>query len=396
MYEFENPKKILFGAGAAEKVGEEAKRFGKKVFFVSDHNLAKLGFIEQVQTILKKDGGKVTTYLVPVMEPTTQSMEAISHSVREGQYDLVVGLGGGSVLDSAKLAALMATNPGAVLDYCATYGEKAVRKPTLPKILLPTTSGTGSEASNTLVVKEGKYKTWITDNKLLTEVAIVDPMFTLSLPPKVTANTGMDALSHAGEALMSLHSNPISDALALEAIKLVAQYLRRAYYFGEDLEARSAMSYAAMLGGWVIGFPWIGGPAILGHCIAEAVGSMFGLPHGLACALALPYVMMFNLPAIQERLKIFATAMGEDVSGLSIREGATESVEAVIQLMRDLEMPLSLKTVHLSQKELLTLAAYILNERQYMYDLPHYNPRKLTEQNLIQLLENMWEGEFNE
>jgi alcohol dehydrogenase class IV len=391
-YEFENPKKIVFGIDAIEKIGREAKRFGKNVFFVSDQNIEKLGLTEKVIKLLEKEGLKATTYMIPVSEPTAASTRAIANVIREGKYDVVIGLGGGSVLDSAKLAAVMATNPGDVLEYCVGYGGKPVKNKTLPKILLPTTAGTGSEVSNTLVIIEGKYKTWITDNKILAEVAIVDPALTLSLPPRTTANTGMDALSHVGEAFMSLQSNPISDALSLEAIRLVAGYLRRAYYCGDDIEARWAMSHAAMIGGWVIGFPWIGGPAILGHCIAEAMGSMYNLPHGLACALALPYVMEFNLPAIQERLKVFAIAMGENISGLPTREAAFKSVEAVIRLMKDLEMPISLKDVNIPKEHLHEFADYIINERQYMYDLPHLNPRKLTRENLNQLLEKMWEG----
>lgn len=395
-YEFENPQKIIFGIDAIEKVGDEAKRFGKNVSFVSDQNIEKIGLAEKAVKSLEKEGLKVTTYMVPAREPTTASMRVIANVIREGKYDVVVGLGGGSVLDSAKLAAVMATNPGDVLEYCAGYGGKKVKNKTLPKILIPTTAGTGSEVSNTLVIIEGKYKTWITDNKVLAEVAIVDPALTLSIPPRVTANTGMDALSHVVEAFMSLQSNPLSDALSMEAIRLVANYLRRAYYYGDDLEARWAMSQAAMIGGWVIGFPWIGGPAILGHCIAEAMGSMYNLPHGLACALALPYVMEFNLPAIQERLKVIAITMGEDISGLPTREAAFKSVEAVIRLMKDLEMPISLKEVNIPKERLPEFADYIINERQYVYDLPHFNPRKLTKENLNELLGKMWEGEIGE
>jgi alcohol dehydrogenase class IV len=286
----------------------------------------------------------------------------------------------------------MATNPGDILEYCATYGEKAVKNKTLPKLLIPTSSGTGSEASNTLVIMEKKYKTWITDAKVLAEVALVDPALTVSMPQRITANTGMDALSHVVEGLISTMANPLSDALAIQATYLVAGYLRRAYHNGDDLEARWAMSMAAMIGGWIIGFPWIGGPANLGHCIAEAMGPKYNIPHGLACALSLLGTLKFNLPAITEKLAIVARSMGSEVQDLSVQEAAQKSVLAVKELMEDLDMPTSLKELKVPKEDLPQFADYILKERQYMYDLPHYNPRKLTKQNLNKLLEDMWEG----
>ena len=391
-YEFENPKRIIFSVGGIERVGEETKNLGKYVFFVSDINLEKIGLTKQALKPLKKVGCDVKTYIIPAREPTTDTMRAITHAVRKSKCDVIVGLGGGSVLDSAKLASVMATNPGDVLEYCANYGEKALNNKTLPKLLIPTSSGTGSEASNTLVIMEKNYKTWITDAKILAEVALVDPALTVSMPQRITANTGMDALSHVVEGLISTRANPLSDALAMQAVYLVAGYLRRAYHNGDDLEARWFMSMAAMIGGWVIGFPWIGGPANLGHCIAEAMGPKYNIPHGLACAVSLLGTLMFNLPVIPEKLAVIARSMGSEAQGLPVRKVALKSVIAIKELMEDLEMPTSLKDLKVPKEDLPQFADYILKERQYMYDLPHYNPRKLTKQNLNQLLENMWEG----
>jgi alcohol dehydrogenase class IV len=317
-------------------------------------------------------------------------------AVREHKYDLVIGVGGGSCMDLAKLAATMAENPGDVSDYCARVkGEvKKLEQKTLPKILVPTTSGTGSECSNTLVVIDEDYKTWITDNKLLANVAIIDPTLALTMPPRVTAGTGMDALSHSIEGLLSRMSNPISDALAFQAVKMISGNLRTAYNYGKDLEARWNMSLAASLGGWVIGFPWVGGPANLGHCIAEAIGSKYRIPHGVACGLVLPYTMEFNLPACTKRLAEIANVMDEDVSGGSIHDDAIESVKAVRRLMRDVELPTSLKEIGTFPKEdIQDFARYLVEERQYMYDLEHYNPRRLTLENITELLEIMWKGE---
>ncbi len=393
--EFQNPQKMVFGVGSAEKVGEEAKRLeGKRVFLVSDENIEKAGILSKILKSLEEKDLGVKLYKISVAEPNMDSANAVADAVRLEKPDLIVGVGGGSCLDSAKIAATMATNPGSVQEYCARVkGEvKEVKNKTLPKILIPTTAGTGSEASNTLVIIEQEYKTWITDNKILAEVAIVDPALTLTLPPKMTAGTGIDALSHVMEALMSVQANPISDALSLEAVKLIFKSLRRAYHHGEDIEARWNMSLAATLGGWVIGFPWVGGPATIGHCISEAVGSKYKIPHGVACGIALPYAMEYNLPLLIDKLATVATVLGEDTIGLNKRDASFKSIDATLELMEDIDMPTSLKEVGVPQEDLETLAGYITNERQYMYNLSTFNPRKLTLENVRQLLQKMWKG----
>jgi alcohol dehydrogenase class IV len=393
--EFQNPQKMIFGIGAAEKVGAEAKRFGgNRVFVVSDENIEKVGILEKILKPLKEQDLDVELYKISATEPTMDSANKVVDAVRLQKYDSVVGVGGGSCLDSAKIAATMATNPGYVQEYCARVkGEiKEIKKATLPKILIPTTAGTGSEASNTLVVIEREYKTWITDNKIVAEVAIIDPTLTLALPPRMTGGTGIDALSHVVEALMSIQANPISDALSFEAVKLIFKSLRRAYHHGEDIEARWNMSLAATLGGWVIGFPWIGGPATIGHCISEAVGSKFKIPHGVACGIALPYAMEYNLPLLVDKLAAVAGIMGENTAGMTKREASLKSVSATLQLMEDIDMPTSLKEIDVPLEELNNVAEYIVNERQYLYNLSAFNPRRLTLENIKQLLQNMWRG----
>ena len=179
-------------------------------------------------------------------------------------------------------------------------------------------------------------------------------------------------------------------------IILISSNIRTAYYYGKDLEARWNMSLAATLGGWVIGFPWVGGPANIGHCIAEAMGSKYRIPHGVACGLVLPYIMEFNLPACTKRLAEIAYSMEEVVGGTSTYDIAIESVKAVRRLMQDIELPMSLRELETFPKEdIPDFAKYIVEERQHLYDLEHYNPRKLTLENTTKLLEKMWEGEFS-
>jgi len=152
------------------------------------------------------------------------------------------------------------------------------------------------------------------------------------------------------------------------------------------------MSLASFLGGWVIGFPWVGGPANIGHCVAEAAGSKYGIPHGIACAIALPYAMEYNLPAIPEKLALIASAMGHDNADLPLRKAASKSVEAVFNLMEEIDLPTCLKEYNVPQKDLKSFAEYIINERQYLYDLQTMNPRKPKFENIMKLLESMWAG----
>ena len=325
-------------------------------------------------------------------EPTAESIRAAVEFAREGKYELIVGVGGGAVLDTAKMIAVCLTNPGDPMVYVNPVEDK-IKVPARPKILIPTTSGTGSEVSNYSVVIEGLYKTWAASSNLFADVAIVDPMMVLSCPPRQTAGSAMDALSHNVEALIDREANPISDSQALEGTKLVFKYARKAYHAGDDLEARWNMAAAAMLGGAVITYPWIGGPAILGHCIAEALGPRWRVPHGAACGVALPYVLEFNLPACLEKLAyVSKQVLGDEVFGLGKREEASAFVSAIKTLLEDMELPTDLKQLNVPSTELEQFAEYIFKERQHIYSLPRFNPRKLTAENTKELLHRMYEG----
>ena len=399
LIEFQNPPRIIFGVGASGKVGEEAKQLGGgRALLISDNNIEKIGILDGILKSIVQSGLEVSLHKIPAAEPTMENAREVTKTARAQKFDLVIGVGGGSCIDSAKVAALMATNPGDPQDYCVHVGAtpKVVKSKTLPKILIPTTAGTGSEASNTLVIIENQYKTWITDNKILAETAIIDPILCRGLPPRTTAGTGMDALSHVVEGLMSAQANPISDSLSTLAAKLVFENLRRAYEHGEDLIARQNMSLAATIGGWVIGFPWVGGPATIGHCVSEAVGSRYKIPHGVACAIALPYAMEYNLPLLEEKFASLATVFGEDTTGMSKHQASFRSVDAVIKLMKDVGLPTNLKEAGVPHTDIKQLAEYIVNERQYLYDLQTFNPTKLTLENVTELMEKMWEGRIGE
>jgi len=390
---FDQPRRIIFATGAVEQyLATEARRLGgKNALVVTDKGVRKAGMADTVLDLLKKEI-QVSLYDEIMGEPTAESIRAAVEFAREGKYELIVGVGGGAVLDTAKMIAVCLTNPGDPMVYVNPVEDK-IKVPARPKILIPTTSGTGSEVSNYSVVIEGLYKTWAASSNLFADVAIVDPMMVLSCPPRQTAGSAMDALSHNVEALIDREANPISDSQALEGTKLVFKYARKAYHAGDDLEARWNMAAAAMLGGAVITYPWIGGPAILGHCIAEALGPRWRVPHGAACGVALPYVLEFNLPACLEKLAyVSKQVLGDEVFGLGKREEASAFVSAIKTLLEDMELPTDLKQLNVPSTELEQFAEYIFKERQHIYSLPRFNPRKLTAENTKELLHRMYEG----
>ena len=401
-WQWDSVPRIIVGTGAVEKVGLEANRLlssssGKRVLIVTDKGVSKVGLIEKVKPHLDKQGLNVTVYDELTAEPSMDSMTNCAKFARDGKFNLVVGLGGGASMDSAKVAAALLTNEGPLQDY-ATPTEDRFKVRAAPKILIPTTAGTGSESSNYAVIiqKETMYKTWIASSAMLADVAIVDPLMTLGLPPKQTAATAFDALGHNGEGYICSEANPISDAQAVMSIELVAQYSRRAYHKPDDLEARLNVAMAAMLGGIVIAYPWIGGPAILGHCVAEALGPKFNIPHGNAVGLCLPYIMEFNLPNCIPKLKRFAQAMGEDVHGISDRNAAEKAIQATLDLAHDVELPLKLKDWNVPQDFIPQFAEYMVKDRQYMYNLPRYNPRRLTLENITEFLYKLYDGRILE
>jgi len=397
---FDQPRRIIFATGATEQfLGTEAIRLGgEKIIVVTDKGVKKAGMADTVTELLKKEKLDVTVYDEIAAEPTAQSVRAAVKHGREGKFDIVVGVGGGAVLDIAKLVAVCLTNPDEVMTY-VNPAEDKTKLPAKPKILIPTTSGTGSEVSNYSVVIEGLYKTWAASSNLLADVAIVDPMNVVSCPPKQTAGSAMDALSHNVEALIDREANPISDAQALEATKLIFKYARRAFHAGDDLEARWNMSAAAMLGGMVIAYPWIGGPAILGHCIAEALGPRWGMPHGASCGVVLPYILEFNVAssACAEKLAYVANqVLGDEVHSLSPRQAAFAFISAIKTLMEDMELPTSLKQWMVPTNELDEFAEYLVKDRQHVYGLPRFNPRKLTIENTKELMHRLYEGKLLE
>ena len=389
---------FVFGLGASRRVGEVAQELAKnrRSIIVTDAKLVELGVIDAPKSDLEKRGFSVDVQAADSGEPQLDEIESAAEIVRAEEYGLVVGIGGGAAMDRAKMTAAMAETPGDLEEYLWPVSKPLVG--VLPCILLPTTSGTGSECSNYAVVtvpdeEIGSTKKGVSDS-IFCDAALIDPTLTLSLPPRMTAGSGMDAMSHAAEAVMSIQANPFSDATALAAIRLVSENLGTAYHHGDSIEARWNMALAAAMGGVVISYPWVAGPATLGHVVSEGISSRYGVPHGEACGILLPFVYWYNLPDTLGREKIagIAAAMGEDISGLRAHDAARKAISATFDLLESINMPTNLQAVGIPPDDIPLLAEYVLQRAEKMYNMSKYNPVKATIENLRDFFQAAFEG----
>lgn len=332
--EFLAPKAIQYGEGALENSGEKMKALGKKALFVTDQTMTKVGYVDKVVTILKESGIDYALYNEVNSEPTDKMVTTGVKIYQENNCDFIISLGGGSPMDAAKAIGLMATNPGEITDY---MGQNKVKTQLPPVVAIPTTSGTGTEATKFTIITdtENDVKMLIGSPYLMPEMAVVDPLLTATVPPKITAATGIDALTHAIEAYTSVKNQPLTDNLALSAIRRISRYLRRAWANGDDREARSEM----MLGSMEAGMAFANSSVTLVHGMSRPIGAVFHVPHGVSNAVLLPACMGFAVLGIPERFKDVAIAMGVNTQGLSDLEAAREGVTAVTELCKDIEIP---------------------------------------------------------
>ncbi|MCD6503911.1 iron-containing alcohol dehydrogenase [Candidatus Bathyarchaeota archaeon] len=377
-----SPKKIVVGLDAVNVCVQEFElKAGMNVLIVTDKGVQDAGIVKRITDELEDADVSFDVYDGVEADPKLSNAEEVAEKARGGNYDAVIGLGGGSSMDMAKVASLSVSNPGRIEVY---VGVDTVKHKGLPLYCIPTTAGTGSEVTRVAVVTVGKIKRAIVSSKIVPDVALVDPKLTVSMPPKVTVGSGLDALSHAVEAILSLDANPMTIALGLEAVRLISENLRVAYCDGRNVEARYHMSLAATMAGLSFNGPGL----VHGHSIAQTFGPLYGVPHGLSCAMTLPYIMEFYLPAVPERLAWIAEAMGEDVYGLSLREAGKLAVEAVYELCVELDVP-SLKDVGVEKERIPEIAEFCVRE----WVRPN-SPRLLKREDAIKILEKMWEGEL--
>ena len=374
---FSSINRIVQGRGAIAGLDDEVARLkASRVLIVTDPGLVATGIPDKVAAALT--GREVSFYTDIEADPSIETIDACVEHVRKKNLDLVIGLGGGSPIDTAKCAAVLARNEGRAEDY---LGIEKIDQPGLPKLMIPTTAGTGSEVTNVAVLslKAQHTKKGIVSRHLFADCAVLDPELTVGLPASITAATGMDALTHAIEAYVSRFAQPLTDHFALEAIRLISHNLRTAVHNGANLDAREAMLTGSLYAGLAFGSAATG----MVHGLAMPLGGQFNVPHGVANAAMLPHVMKFNLVSAVERYRNVAEAMGEIVAGVSARRGAELAVEAVERLSDDIGVP-SLRKLGIPEDAIDALAADgMTNTRQI---LP--NPRTVTHADLTEILKD--------
>ncbi len=350
---FNSPNPILFGIGSAQTVGEKLRGYGcKKVLVIYDRGIKAAGIADKIIDIIKKSGIETVCYDNVQADPPIWSVEeAGALGVREG-IDGVVGVGGGSSLDTAKAAKLLQTNPPPLRQYFGRVG--VVTKPSVPLIVIPTTAGTGSECTPGGVITdtERNIKTNISGVGCSVNLGIVDPELMLNLPKSVTASTGLDALCHSVESYTSAMANSISSVLGREGIRLAGKYLVRACDNGKnDIEAREGMAKAASLGGMAMS----GAFCHLCHDIGRSLGAKFHIPHGNGCAITLPQVLEVIAPYKTEEVKYIAECLGAEISAdASAGEVGKAAYKAASRLLKDTGLP-GMKALGLNKDELLAV-----------------------------------------
>jgi alcohol dehydrogenase class IV len=379
---FYSPNKVIFGSDTIKSLGSEVLNLGGgKAFIVTDPGVIKANLLQPVEASLESNQIPYVVYERVEPEPPIRCVkEAMDQFLSEG-CDLVIGFGGGSSLDVAKGVSIMATNEGSILDLC---GIDLVKKRGVPKILIPTTSGTGSEVTRVLVITDEKDNTKKVVNSIyaLADVALVDPLLTLSVPPKVTADTGTDALVHAIETYVSVNATPFSDMLAEKAIQWIGKYLPIAWAKGSNLEARYFMSLAATLAGMAFGSGGLGAA----HALAYPIGTEYHLPHGRSNAIMLPHIMKYNLSGNPGKYTNIAALMGKRIEGLSAREGAPLAIEAIHELLEILQIPYCLRDYEISKQD---FAKFVEGAMKFAR-LFVPNPRDLKEEDVLSIYEGAY------
>ncbi|MDD5668017.1 MAG: iron-containing alcohol dehydrogenase [Actinomycetota bacterium] len=372
------PVQVVFGEGCLADIGAFAKSFGKHAFLVTGGGPTSR--CAAVETLLKelRGGGITVSHFAEVeSDPSVETAERGVALAREKGCDFVIGLGGGSPMDAAKIVAARMNNEGEIASW---EGVGHIPRRSVPLICVPTTAGTGSEVTWAAVLTGGKrhMKMSIVSQNLYPVLALIDPELTYTMPPGLTAATGMDALTHAVESFVSRRAWEPTRALSLKAAQLIFANLERACADGSDKEARQGMSLASFMAGMAFTSASLG----LAHALAHAVGSRFGLAHGKANAILLPHVMRFNLETCPELYRELAVAMGQNVSGLPAPRAAEEAAGAVQQLVSVLPVPSTLKEAGVAETSVETLAAdAFLNTR-----LRSSNPRDSVLEDLVHIL----------
>ena len=375
-----NPTKIIYGEKSVKEVALEVDALGgSRAVLVTDSGIVKAGLAGQVEEAL---GGKhAATFDRVIQDSGFHIVNEGAEFARDAGADIIVSVGGGSVIDTAKGMSILLKEGGSLMDYS---GFQMLTRPQTPHIVIPTTAGTGSEVTYAAVIKnwETNEKILFCDHHIIPGAAILDPLMTEGLPPHLTASTGMDALTHAIEALHALQREPIADGMALHAIRLITGYLPRCVEQGDDLAARGQQQIAALMGGVAFGNAQIG----LVHAMAHSLGALFEVPHGLANSILLPHVMLFNLEDCADRYALVAQAMGLDTGKLADEDAARAAADAIWKLTGQIGLPQRLREAGVPEDGLADAAELSLSDGSIVY-----NPRPVFEaEEVLALYREAW------
>ncbi|MBM4333444.1 MAG: iron-containing alcohol dehydrogenase [Deltaproteobacteria bacterium] len=372
---------VRLGAGTAKEVGLSFQSAGaKKVLIVTDGGVVKAGLLEPLKNSLQE--AKLSFEIFDRVEPNPSDKTVMDGAqlFKKTGSNAILGVGGGSPLDASKAIQVMVSHPGEIHEY---FGVAAASKITLPRpylIAVPTTSGTGSEVSRGAVITNTKANTKSVIRTGPSNLAIIDPEMTLTMPPFLTAATGMDALSHHIEARVSNQYQPICSALALEGIRLVGKSLKRAVHKGDDLDARLDMAVASMTG--ALAFQKGLGAV---HSLAHQLSTEADVHHGVANSILLPHVMRYNLPQSREELVLIAQALGAKIDSLPLEEAAEQACKEVARLSSEIGLPSRLRTVGVKEEQIPAMAD------KAMGDWCHpFNPRPCTKDDMVALYQAVY------
>lgn len=377
IYPFFCPSISFMGVGSSKEAGAQVKALGAThILLVTDKVLNQIGMVQQIAAQFEAAGVRVSVFDAVEPNPTDKNVHAGADLYSNDQCDALVSFGGGSAHDCAKGIGVVISNGGDILSYA---GIGLVKKPLPPLIAINTTAGTGSETTRSAIITNAAThaKAAIVDPRITPLVAINDPKLMVTMPPALTASTGMDALSHVVETYVSTMATPLTDALAIGAIKLIGQWLRPAVANGANLQARDKMAYAEYMAGMAFSNGRLG----CVHAIADLLGSFFDAPHGVCCAVLLPAVCEYNLIAEPGRFAEIAAALGEKVEGISILEAAAKTPVAIRKLNHDIGMPVNIAELGVKNTDLEALAKESVTRIALKT-----NPRTVNNQQMLQIL----------
>lgn len=355
---FSFPPQVIFGFGSLNRIGFLSLFLKtKNAFIVSDPEIMKLGLVDKIQKYLSLSGIKSIAFTEVEPNPTEETVVKATELYKKSDCDVVIAVGGGSVIDTGKMVRLLSKQGGKVADYDASRSSIMAIHEILPhQISIPTTSGTGSEVSVVSMVSTNEGKVTILGYPLITTIALIDPELTMSCPPKLTAYTGMDALTHAVEAFLSIRVNPVADMFSMQAITLISQNLRQAYSDGKNIKARINMSLASLIAGMAFNQKSVG----LVHACSHQLSSKANLPHGLGNAIMLPYVLRFNKIVCSDKYATMGAALGFDFS--NVDDCSEKFISEIESLNKDLNIPRKLSECGVKETDIPEMAKHALSD----------------------------------